>query len=165
MKYAFLLGALLAWATLGMAQCGCGYLWLAMDDNRQYQYSYRIAEGGDTTVAELLGSATNKSFKRNSVAGRPHIHVKIPSYQTTSIQVYIIQVATHQKMQLTFESRGLDETHKLLFDFAPGSHYQLALDDLRHKTVDGPEELPSGFEVLATKKSRDGDSWLKLGRK
>ena len=161
MKYAFLLGALLAWATPGMAQCGCTELALAMDDNRQYHYSYRIANGGDTTAAILLGSATNTLSRRKRAADRPHVDVPLSSYQATSILLCVTDVATNQKMQLTFDPDGSDATYHLLFDFAPGSHYQLTLADLRRGPVAGAE----GFEVLPKEKSRDGRYWLKLRKK
>jgi len=123
MKYPFLIGALLAWATPSMAQCGCGKLWLAMDDNRQYQYSYRVAKEGDTTKVRLLGIATSMApFSQKSAADRPRAVVHLPAYQTTNILVDVTDVVTHQKMELTFKSRGLDETYRLLVDFAPGSH-------------------------------------------
>jgi hypothetical protein len=152
MKYTFLTGALLAWATPSMAQCGCGKLLLAMDDHRKYAYDCRAVSARDSTAINL-SSGTD-------YAGRPYAWVHLPAYQTTSIQVDVTDVATHQKMQLTFKSLGLDETYRLLFDFTPGNHYQLALNDLRHSPVVELEVLPSEFEVLS-KKGRDATHWLK----
>jgi hypothetical protein len=157
MKYAFLTGALLAWTTPSMAQCCCGKLLLAMDDHGKYAYDCRAVRARDSTAVNLL-SGTHDS-------GRLHAWVHLPAYQMTSIQVDITDVVTHRKMQLTFKSRGLDETYRLLFDFAPSSHYQLALDDLRHKPVAEFAELPSEFEVRPMKKSANGTYWLKLHRK
>lgn len=158
MKYLFLLGALLAWATPSMAQCGCSNLWLAMDDTRQYEYSYRVAKGGDTTAVGQLASAMRSTrFGHKSAADRPHVQVQLPSYQTTSIQVDVTDRATHQQMQLTFESHGLDATYRLLFDFVPGSQAQVVL---------GRSAIPfAGFEAHPTKVGADGTYWLKLHRK
>lgn len=157
MKYLLLLSALLAFATSSMAQCGCGKLLLAVDDNRKYAYSARAISARDSTVVALL-SGTDDS-------DRLHTWVHLPAYQTTSILVDVTDVVTHQQMQLSFKSRGLDETFRLLVDFAPGSHYQLALEDFRHKPVGEFETLPSEFEVRPTKKRADGTYWLKLRRK
>jgi hypothetical protein len=169
MKYLFLIGAQPHRATPSMAQCGCGKLWLAMDDNRQYQYSYRVAKEGDTTEVtkvRLLGVATSIApFSQKSVADRPHVVVHLPAYQTTNILVDVTDMVNHQKMQLTLKSRGLDRTYQLLVDFAPGSHYQLVLDDLRYKPVGESEGLSSEFGVRPMEEGEDGTYWLKLYRK
>ena len=167
MKYLFLTGALLAWATLGRAQCGCGKLWLAMDDNRQYKYSYRVAREGDTATVKLPSGSTGSTtpFSHKSAADRPHSWVHLPAYQTTSIHVDVTDVVTHQQMQLILESRGMDKTYRLLVDFAPGSRYQLALETLAHAAAARFDALPAGFEVLPTEKRADGTYWLKLHRK
>jgi hypothetical protein len=162
MHYVLLLLLLLGLPTLGKAQCGCGELRLAMNDKRHYQYRYYILGKEDTITVELLNRSNQihrgrgtTAFVHENAPDRPHMQLHLPAYQTTQIEVEVMEVRTQQKMWLTFTSHGLDHIYRLILDFAPGHHYQLTLG------APSQESYP-GFDITTTAPHKDGPYWLKL---
>ena len=156
-----LFAVLLALATPSLAQCGCRDLHLAMTGSRQYQYRYYQVGGRNTTTVAPLSIDYDQqlpSAHTQKSPPRPQVWINLPLISAKGFQVEVLDVVAQQHMLLTFRYPAADAlTYTLLFDFAAGRHYQVALDE------SGP--LP-GFDVTVAEPSDDrGNHWLLLHQK